>query len=150
LALYYLETSAAVKLYIREPGTAQLLRLTKSRRDRFAVLSVTQVEFRSAVRRRQRAGDITQDLAATLVKRFAHHLEAFFLRQTLSDGVLEVSCDLLDRHPLRAYDAVQLAGCLVLKASAPKEQTVFVCSDDPLIQAAQREGVEVLNPAAAE
>ncbi|HUI53734.1 MAG TPA: type II toxin-antitoxin system VapC family toxin [Bryobacteraceae bacterium] len=149
MALYYLETSAAVKLYIREPGTAQLLRLTKSRSDRFAVLSITQVEFRSAVRRRQRAGDLSQDLAATLVKRFARHLESFFLRQTLSDGVLEVSCDLLDRHPLRAYDAVQLAGCLVLKASNSKEYTVFVCSNEPLIRAAQMEGVEVLDPSAA-
>ncbi|MGD0872391.1 MAG: type II toxin-antitoxin system VapC family toxin [Bryobacteraceae bacterium] len=149
MALYYLETSALVKLYIREPGTDQLLRLTKSRTDQFAVLSITQVEFRSAVRRRMRAGDLDQTLATSLIQGFARHLEAIFLRQTLSEGVMEVACDLLDRHSLRAYDAVQLAGCLVLEASRAAERTVFVCSDAALLDAAQSEHLEILNPVTA-
>ena len=146
MALYYLETSALVKLYIREPGTDQLLRLTKSRTDQFAVLSITQVEFRSAGRRRQRAGDLDQTLATSLIHGFARHLEAIFLRQTLSESVMEVACALLDRHPLRAYDSVQLAGCLVLKANRAAERIVFVCSDDALLDAARTENLETLNP----
>ena len=146
MALYYLETSALVKLYIREPGTDQLLRLMKSRTDQFAVLTITQVEFRSAVRRRMRARDIDQTLATSLIQGFARHMEAIFLRQPLSEGVMEVACDLLDRHPLRAYDAVQLAGCLVLQANRQVERTVFVCCDDALLDAARAESVEILNP----
>jgi predicted nucleic acid-binding protein len=62
---------------------------------------------------------------------------------------MEVACDLLDRHSLRAYDAVQLAGCLVLEASRAAERTVFVCSDAALLDAAQSEHLEILNPVTA-
>jgi predicted nucleic acid-binding protein len=93
LALYYLETSALVKLYIREAGTEQLLRLVSRR-----------------------------------ANRIEKHLETKFLRQVLNDSVLEAATKLIDRYPLRAYDAVQLAGCLILKAMSGKDDPVFVCA----------------------
>jgi hypothetical protein len=147
LALYYLDTSALVKLYIREPGTERLLRLTRpAANHRFAVLAIAQVELRSALRRRQRAGDIEETVATGLVERFAHHLEAKFLRQSLNEAVLEMACALIDRHPLRAYDAVQLAGCLILRATPAAEQPIFVCADVQLLEAAEAEGLAILNP----
>ena len=55
MALYYLETSALVKLYVRERGSERMLGLaTGSEAHLFAILAVAQVEFHSAVRRRQR------------------------------------------------------------------------------------------------
>ncbi len=51
MALYYLETSALVKLYVREPGTDRMLRLaSRTANHRLAVLALTQVEFRCAGR----------------------------------------------------------------------------------------------------
>jgi len=47
LALYYLETSALVKLYVYESGTERLVSLAASDAGhRFAILSLAQVEFR--------------------------------------------------------------------------------------------------------
>jgi predicted nucleic acid-binding protein len=147
LALYYLETSALVKLYIREAGTEQLLRLVSRRANhRFAVLTITAVEFRSAIRKRERAGDIDNSIATDLVNRFDRHLETKFLRQVLNDSVLETATKLIDRYPLRAYDAIQLAGCLALQESSGKDQPVFVCSDRQLLEAASCEGLTLLDP----
>jgi predicted nucleic acid-binding protein len=147
LALYYLETSALVKLYIREPGTDQLLRLaSRAANHRFAVLSLTQVEFRSAIRKRERIRDIEDALASELIARFEEHLETKYVSQTVNSSVLDAAKALIDRYALRAYDAVQLAGCLGLKRGAGKQAPTFICADHALIQAAAAEGLEVLNP----
>jgi predicted nucleic acid-binding protein len=147
LALYYLDTSALVKLYVREAGTEQLLRLVSRRANhRFAVLTITQVEFRSAIRKRERVGDIDNSVATDLANRFERHLETKFLRQVLNDSVLETATKLIDRYPLRAYDAVQLAGCLTLKATSGKDEPVFVCSDRQLLEAAACEGLSSIDP----
>ena len=149
MALYYLETSALVKLYVREPGTDRVLRLaSRTANHRLAVLALAQAEFRSAVRRRQREGDIDERLATRLIQRFEQHLEARFLRQPVNELVLDKALDLIDRYPLRAYDAVQLAGCLVLKSTSTGEDPVFVCAGRQLIAAAETEGLAALDPTA--
>jgi predicted nucleic acid-binding protein len=147
LPLYFLDTSAVAKLYIREPGTDQMVRLTTGKGNRFVLLAITQVEFRSAVRRRQREGDLDRVEAEALLQDFAMHFDGFFLRQAMSEAVIDTACGLIDNHPLRAYDAVQLAGCLALRSSNAHEHPTFVCSDNNLLAAAEAEGLLVWNPA---
>lgn len=148
MALYYLETSALVKLYVREPGTDRMLRLaSRAANHRLAVLALAQVEFRSAVRRRQREGDIDSALATRLIERSEQQQQARFMRQPVNDQVLDKALDLIDRHPLRAYDAIQLAGCLVLKGATGAEEPIFVCADRQLVAAAESEGLAALDPA---
>ena len=147
MALYYLETSALVKLYVRESGSERMLGLaTGSEAHRFAILAVAQVEFHSAVRRRHRVGDLDGVTACELLERFDLHLRTRFLRQSMTDPVLDLACELVELHPLRAYDALQLAGCLILRTAAP-EAPVFVCADQQLLQAAETEGLMWLDPA---
>jgi len=147
LALYYLDTSALVKLYVREAGTDRLLRLTRPELNhRFALLAIAPVEFRSAIRRRERAGDIEEPVAAEIVNRFTQHVETMFIQQALNEAVLDTASRLIDRYPLRAYDAVQLAGCLVLKVVSGKQCPIFVCSDRPLLEVAGSERLPLLDP----
>ena len=147
MALYYLETSALVKLYVREPGTERLLALTASSAgNRLAILSLAQVEFRSAVRRRERAGEIPTIIAAQLLETFRRHLETRFLTQPLTDFVLDLAAELIDRYSLRAFDAVQLAGYTALRDSSRSDLPVFVCADQTLLTAAKHEGLSVLDP----
>ncbi len=143
MALYYLETSALVKLYVREPGTDRLLKLvSQASKNRFAVLTLSKVEFHSAIRRRQRGGDIDTSQAQRLLNRFGGHMETKFVKQIVNESVLDLAASLVDQHPLRAYDAVQLAGCLILRAGDP----TFVCSDRQLIEAATAEGLPSFDP----
>jgi predicted nucleic acid-binding protein len=147
LALYYLETSALVKLYIREPGTERLLQLVRSASEnRFAVLSLSQVEFRSAIRRRERVGDLDAKIAGLVLDRFQQHMETKFLRQPLAESMLDAACEMVERYALRAYDAVHLAACLALKAVSGPESPTFVCADRQLLQSAMSERLPVLDP----
>jgi hypothetical protein len=146
LGVFYLDTSALVKLYVREPGTEQMLRLADPAGGHtLALLGLTRVEFRSAVRQRERAGDLAHDIADRLIDSLEEHLANFFVVQPLTDLVIQEAAALLDRHALRAYDAVQLAGCLMLRARLGRHAT-FVCSDRQLAKAAEDEGMKVLDP----
>jgi hypothetical protein len=48
-------------------------------------------------------------LATQLIEAFKHHLETRFAVQAVNDFVLGLSAALVDRHALRAFDAIQLA-----------------------------------------
>ena len=146
MALYFLDTSALVKLYVQEPGTDRLLPLVTSRPgNRFAILSIAIGEIRSAIRRRQRAGDIDASIATSILENVRSHSETRFIRQVINDPVIDTAMEMLDRYPLRAYDAIQLAGCLALCAITT-EDFIFVCSDQRLLEAARSERLKTLDP----
>jgi uncharacterized protein len=148
LPFYYLETSALVKLYVRESGTERVLALAnRATENRLAILALTQVEFRSAVRRRERNGEIPPLVAIQLLEAFKRHVEQRFVSQVINDFVLDIASALVDRHALRAYDAIQLAGYLALRSSTGTDVPVFVCSDHALLEAALLEGIPSLDPA---
>jgi uncharacterized protein len=149
LALYYLDTSALVKLYVQEPGTDRLLRLAGDLvGNKLAVLALSPVEARSAIRRRERAGDIDSQTATLVLDRLRRHMETLYLRQVVDDLVLDGALEMIDRYALRAYDAIQLAGCLALKAISGSEVPVFACSDRQLLEAARSELLPTFDPCA--
>jgi hypothetical protein len=79
VALYYLEMSALVKLYVYELGTERLLALTSGHAGhRFAILSIAQVEFRSPIRRRQRGVRFLRQLPTSWSNRFGGIRRASF------------------------------------------------------------------------
>lgn len=146
MALYYLETSALVKLYVLEAGTDRLLRIAKASENRLAVLAVSLVEARSAIRRRERARDLDSRTASLILDRLQQHAESRFLRQPVTEVVLDVAMEMIDRYALRAYDAIQLAGCLVVKTAVGPEPLTFVCADQSLLEAAGSELLATIDP----
>jgi hypothetical protein len=61
--------------------------------------------------------------------------------------VIEEASGVIDRHGLRAYDAVQLGGCLALRATLRDEMEIhFVCADHQLLAAAHSEGIPTIEP----
>jgi len=144
----YLDTSALVKLYIEETGTARVLAAVDSAEGAQVIIAdISRVESRAAIRRRERANDISGAEANRILKQIDLDVSSFFLVQPLSSALLEEALRLIDRHLLRAYDAVQLAGCLVVRDSL-SEPVTFVCADTQLCQAAEREGLTIWNPLA--
>lgn len=149
MSVYYFDTSALVKLYVREPGTDEVLRLADPAGGHtLALLGLTRVEFRAAIRKRERAGDVTGDDADRLVESLDDDFTNLYLVQPVTELVIGEAAALLDRHPLRAYDAMQLAGCILLRARVGKHAT-FVCADVQLLRAAEEEGLTVIDPARA-
>ena len=142
----YLDTSALLKFYIEEDGTDRVTHVVEDAEDGHAfILDLTPVEARSAIRRREREGDIVASDADRVLRQIEDDASSLFLVQPSTSAVMEEAARLIDRHPLRAYDALQLAGCLVVRHGMP-EPVTFVCADTRLCEAAGQEGLEALNP----
>ena len=142
----YFDTSALIKLYVEEVGTAETLDLVEELRgDRMVILDITLLECRSAVRRREREGDISGPDANRILQQVHQDASALYLVQPSSSAVIEEVSRLLDTHALRAYDALQLAGCLIVRRGVLSPPT-FVCADGRLCEAAEFEGLQAINP----
>ncbi len=145
----YLDTSALIKLYVEEEGTEQVVEATQDAADgRVIIVDLTPLEARSAIRRREREGDISAADADRVLRQIENDCSTSFLTQPSTSAVMEEAARLIDRYPLRAYDALQLAGCLVVRDGMPGPVT-FVCADSRLCDVARQEGLEALNPIAS-
>src|SRR5262249_12187042 len=97
-----------------------------------SVISLARVEFRAAVRKRERTGDVPHEMAEALIARMERHWPDLYLVQPVTEAVVEEAAALLDRHPLKAYDAMQLAGCRPLRSRLPEPPPLFF-SSPPLL-----------------
>ena len=143
---FYLDTSALMKRYVEEEGTERVLGLTEdSTGVQVVILDITPLEARSALRRRQREGDISEADAYEILSQLEADVSSSYLVQPSTSAVIEEGIRLIDRHALRAYDALQLGGCLVTREQGAGLLT-FVCADKRLCAAATQEGLVVLDP----
>jgi predicted nucleic acid-binding protein len=81
-----------------------------------------------------------------LLDRFERHVRDNFFVQSLEEEVIETAIGLVDRHPLRAYDALHLAGYVVLAQNSGKDVPIFACADERLLQAARSEKIPIFDP----
>jgi hypothetical protein len=112
------------------------------------IARATYVEVLSALARRQREGSLATDVKQT-VAAFRYDLDVEYQVTELDRSLAELAGDLVTRHPLRAYDAMQLASALRLQASllptgAPG--LTFISADERLLSVAVVEGLPVDNP----
>jgi predicted nucleic acid-binding protein len=148
LTLYFLESSALVKLFVAESGSEPILTLIERTEDRCKAASViTPVELRSAIRRRQYAGDIPLADAELAVLSIREESRRIILHP-VNPPVLELAAALVDRRNLRALDALQLSTAILASQSTDAaDQFKFIVSDKRLIVAAVAEGLEIWDPA---
>ncbi len=109
------------------------------------------MEVPAALRRKQRLGELSPEATALLADAFAWEWaigpdgSGAFSIVDLTDDVLETAVRSLGRHPLRAYDAIQLASALLARAADPA-LVEFACFDDSLREAARAEGFSLVPP----
>jgi len=139
--IYFVDASALVKRYVREPGT-DAVRSLFSRGKKLAASRITAVEVPAALARRARSGDLDERLAMKQAARVAADLGNMYLVE-LRREVVRIANELVWRHAMRAYDAVQLASALHLKSATGISMT-FVCADRMLSDAAENESLRVL------
>ena len=136
----YWDSSAIVSLLMKEASTVAL-RALREKDSELMTWCLTPVEIASALARRSREG-LPAAREEALRSAFAALSETW--REV---GALELvrarALRLLNTHPLRASDALQLAAALVASDERP-ESLPFVCLDDRLREAARKEGFKVL------
>lgn len=149
MALYFLDTSAVVKRYVAEDGSAWVSSLVLPPTHHHVYMAdVTAVEVVSAVSRRLRGGTILPDAAAAILSQFRDDLAGIYRRLEIAESVIEQAMTLSERHGLRAYDAIQLAAALILELHCRRRnlRANFVCADVALNAAARAEGLTVDDP----
>lgn len=146
MANYYFDTSAMLKIYIEEDGTDRVLTLIDEDRDnRLFILELTLLDARSAIGIRERMGRISTDTANGALAQIDRDRTSLFTIQSISAPVMNEASRLIDNHPLRSLDALQLAGCILL-SQAYRPPPIFVCADYDLCAAAAAERIATLNP----
>jgi len=139
-----LDSSALVKRYVIETGTPWILSLLPpSQRNVLLIAQVTPVEIMSGIMRRWRSGEIPAHAARAARLLLDRHCLRDYLVATTDYTLIQRAQDLVERHPLRAYDAIQLAAALENAAAVP---LTFVSADQRLLAAALAEGLPVEDP----
>lgn len=138
--ILYLDTSALVKLYVEEPRSAAV----KEKVSAAQIVStsrVAYVEARAGFARKFRQRELTRKEYSQVVKGFKRDWRNYFIVE-VSEDVVELGGELVERHPLRGFDAIHLASALLLK-SRTRSTVSFSCFDEKLKKAAQAEGLVV-------
>ncbi len=137
----FFDTSALVKAYIREPGSGEVLRAL--RRADPIVSRITHAELTCTIARTCRDGGISEDERDEAWDRMEDDFSTFEILE-VRQAVLQRVRELAARHPLRGYDAVQLATALVTRQA--RTAIVFWSTDWALLTAARAEGLRVHQP----
>jgi len=147
---YYLDSSALVKRYVAEAGSIWLQPIVAPATGYLLLTSrITTVEVAGALARRRREGSLAPSDYTDALQAFRYDTFTQYRLVEVDASVSDLAGDLVEHHPLRAYDAVQLASALaanrILQLLALSLLT-FLSADDRLVAAARAEGLMADNP----
>jgi predicted nucleic acid-binding protein len=145
VAVYFLDTSAVVKRYVLEIGSAWIRAIAAPAAGHtFYIAPITDVEFTAAIARRRLGSSLTPAAASAALNQFRQDSAQDYRIAEITIPLLQEASQLADAHSLRAYDAVQLAAALEIRSQAPA--LVLVSADIDLNAAATAEGMTVDDP----
>ena len=137
--MIYLDTSALVKRYVAEAG-AKMVRRMFLGTEPLATSALSYAEYFSALNRKRRENALSRAAYRELARAFEADWTRLQVVQ-LTESVLRSARRLLERHELRAGDAVQLASALAMAGSVAVR---FASADRRLAAAAAQQGLPVL------
>ena len=148
--VYYLDTSALVKRYAQEDGSARVQALCEDEGSSKVIGHIGLVETIAALNKKQRQGTLGERNCAQLIKDFLNDTQDNdYIFVAIDDRVINQAADLAQQYPLRGYDAVHLSCALTVKSSyldAPDAEMTFVAADGDLLDAARAEGFDTERP----
>jgi predicted nucleic acid-binding protein len=110
---------------------------------------LAQPEIVSVLQRRVREGSLEAHQAQQLAQQVVEHMAQSYALVAITPLMVSQACVLLQKHPLRAYDALHLACALAVREVIEQQRLsvpVFVAADDTLLTAVAAEGFPVDNP----
>jgi predicted nucleic acid-binding protein len=155
MALNYFDASALVKYYVTEPGSTWVRQVIDAQepvsaqsRHVILVAEISRVEVAAGLAAIERAGRIRRAERERAYRRFTSQLAQRYAIVALLTEDLATAAQLTQRHPLKAYDAVQLAVALRSQRTLTVRQhsLTFVSGDTPLSTAAHAEQLPTDNP----
>ncbi len=138
----YLDTSSLIKRFVTEKGSPRVESLV-SQRGHVATAKIAYAEVYAGLARKHREGHLPGSQYALACRQFESDWQSY-VRLDLEDEILILARDLIQRHPLRGFDAIHLASALSLKAALGEDVT-FAAADERLLRAARAERLRPLN-----
>ncbi len=150
MTVYCLDTSALVKRYVLETGTAWITRLTSpaARHDLY-VVRLAGPEMIAALFRKVRTGEVSRAEATRAAANFRLDWQRQYQILEVTPGLADRAMSLAERYGLRGYDAVHLAAALELQAARLTMRLptlTFVSADGGQLHVAAAEGLLIEDP----
>lgn len=154
--MLYLDSSALVKRYLREPGTEAVAARFRAN-ERIACSALTYAEILTVLGRKYQDGDLSEADFEAKRDDFVHDWMFSLLVLEVDTRTMSALEAIVKRYPLKASDAVHLAAALWLRDAwrlgaplvADEPMIEFGVSDRSLARIAADCGLKVFNPEAA-
>jgi uncharacterized protein len=146
MALYYFDASALVKYYVTEPGSTWVRQVIDEQDPMsgqahhiILVAEITRVEVAAGLAVIERVGRIRRAERDRAYRRFMSQLAHRYAIMPLSTDDFATAAHLTQQHPLKAYDAIQLATALRSHRLLADHQLAFtLVTGDPLLSPLRR------------
>ncbi len=152
VSTYFIDTSALAKRYITEAGSQWIQVLTDPQAENKIILArITWVEMLSAFSRLKRESVIDDNAFNIALQAFEFDWDTQYKIVEFDKALAEQAGEPVKKHPLRAYDSVQIASALKIHqihAKVTPRLFTFVSADDRLLAVAKNEGIQFENPLA--
>ena len=136
--ILYLDTSALLKLYLREEGT-DVVKALVQRATMVATSLVTYAESRAALARARSSGRLDAGMYRIVLGAFQREWESY-VAEDISEPLIRLAGDLAEKHLLRGFDGIHLASAVTLQQESD-EPISFSAWDERLTAAAAAEGL---------
>ena len=150
MAVYYLDSSALVKRYVREVGSTWVLALTDpNAAQNIYVVSITGPEIIAAFFRKVRTQEINLEDASRGAENFKADFRSQYQIVQITSALIDSAMTLAQQNGIRGYDAMQLAAASELHAmriGLGATPLTFISADSALNGVAESEGLAVDDP----
>jgi len=138
----YFDTSALIKLYVEEAGSKQV----KDYAQKSLLVATSRVayaEARAAFARAWREDVLEASNYREAVSYFKEEWPTYFALD-VSDSVLQRLDTIIEKYPLRGFDALHLASAMTLSKRFMHEDMIVGCWDARLWDCFQQEGFTLI------
>jgi predicted nucleic acid-binding protein len=140
MSLAYFDSSALVKNYVREAGSSRVRGLLT--RYEFLSSAITPIELQSALQRRHRQREITQQNYHSIFVRLANDRLYWQLIEVVPQ-VLSKAEELVRTENVRTSDGIHIASAIIIQESFPT-LLPFISADERQLAAAQNSALTVI------
>jgi uncharacterized protein len=146
LSVFFVYTSALAKRYLNEIGSTWVRGwIRASTHNEIIIAESALVEMLALLSRRKREKSVTTARFARIKIAFQGHVKQDYLVIDMRSSVIMRASELVEKHPLRTLDALQLA-CALEAQNLLNVPVTFVSADNNLLNMAANEGFQTDNP----
>lgn len=136
--ILYLDTSALVKRYFKEPHSEAVITIWQKATE-IATSSIAYAEAMASFYRKKRESALKDEVMERVVNDL-HADWLSFIRVQVTDELNDYINRVLKVHPLRGFDAIHLASAMIMHEKF-QDDLIFACFDQKLTQAAEAESI---------